>query len=158
MAALGLHRRMAVHARGETGPHAYDDRGHVDRRAEVFLGEDRIDDHIGSHLAQHIGCGVHDDGDVARIRDRTCLRRIVRQAGAHALDARLAQADGLAKRHGAADARRLGDVGHHHGEAGTMQAQRDARGDIARPSHVDQHVHSSHQAQMGTRARRCEPR
>ena len=139
MAALGLHRGVAVAWGGESRPHADDHGRHVDARAQVSLGEDGVDEHGGTQLGHACRLGVDEHGDVAGDDDGARLGHVVREARAHALNLAGAQPDGLGEAHGAADGRGHGQVAHDNLAARAVQAKGDAGGDVSGAANLYEH-------------------
>ena len=157
MPAHGLDHGIAVNRRGKARPHGDDGRRHVARGAQVALSQNRVDHGSGFQLAEHLGLGVHHNGDVSGLGNRKCLCRRLCQASANTLDLDLAQTNGLAKTDRAADARGNRDIGHNDRHAGAHQASGDARGDIAGAANINEHSRGTSLCYGLSRAKAVRP-
>ena len=157
MPAHGLDHGVAVNRRGEARSHGNNGRRHVARGTQVALGQNRVDHSRGFKLIEHLGLGVHHNGDVSSLGNRKRLSRRLRQASANAFDLDLAQANGLAKTDCTADARGNRDIGHNDRRAGANQASGDARGDIASAANINEHFRSTSLCYGLNRAKAVRP-
>ena len=157
MPAHGLDHGVAIDRRGKARPHGDDSGRHVARGTQVALGQNRIDHSGRLKLVEHLGLGVHHDGDIPRLGNLKRLGRRLRQASANVLDLDLAQANGLAKTDCAADARGNRDIGHDDRHAGAHQASGDARGDIAGAANINEHSRGTSLCYGLSRAKAVRP-
>ena len=157
MPAHGLDHGVAIDRRGKARPHGDDDRSHIARGAQVALSQNRVDHGSGFQLAEHLGLGVHHNGDVSSLGNRKRLSRRLCQASANAFDLDLAQANGFTKTDCAADARGNRDIGHDNRHAGAHQASGDARGDIAGAANINEHSRGTSLCYGLSRAKAVRP-
>ena len=157
MTAHGLDHGIAIDRRGKARPHGDDDRRHIARGAQVALGQDRVDHGSGLKFAEHLGLGIHHDGNISGLGNCKRLCRRLRQASANALDLNLAQANGLAKTDRATDTRGNRDIGHDNRHAGAHQTGGDARGDIAGAANINEHFRGTSLCYGLSRAKAVRP-
>ena len=157
VAPHGLHHGVAVLSRREARTDAHDNRRIVHFRAQVALGQNRVDHSRGFKLIEHLGLRVHHHGDIPRLGNLERLSRRLRQAGANALDLDLAQANGLAKTDCATDARGNRDIGHDDRHAGAHQTGSDTRGDIAGAANINEHSRGTSLCYGLSRAKAVRP-
>ena len=157
MTAHGLDHGIAIDRRGKARPHGDDDRRHIARGSQVALGQNRIDHGGRLKLVEHLGLGVHHDGDISCLGKLERLGRRLRQTSANALYLDLAQANGLAKTDCATDARGNRDIGHNDRHAGAHQASSDTRGDIAGAANINEHSRGTSLCYGLSRAKAVRP-
>ena len=78
MPAHGLDHSIAIDRSGKARPHGDNGRCHVARGAQVALGQDRVDHSGRLKLVEHLGLGVHHDGDIPRPGNLERLGRCLR--------------------------------------------------------------------------------
>ncbi len=150
VAALRLYRGVAVAVGRRAGPkarpHAYHHGRHVARGAKVALCDNRVHHALRAQLRDACAVRVHEHGDRSRGGHASRLVRVRAQHAAHVLHRGLAQADGLAKAHGAPHGRGHGHVKHHHVRAAAVQPHGNARGKVSRAAYHYQHRSSKQKA------------
>ena len=113
------------------GPKCNDEGRLIERGSRVALRHDGVDQHGRSQFAQACPIRIDKDGNNAGAKSQNCGTRIRDPASRDALDLYLTVVNRLAKRNGASNHQRMGQLGHGDGKTAAVESGRNAGREIA---------------------------
>ena len=131
MASHGLHNSVAIHSGSKSRAHSYHNRGIRDPGSQIPLRQN------GIHHCVRLQLGNTGSLRVREHRDHTALQykqrgfRCLRPFGIHILHLRFSMHNGLRKTDCSADGCGPRDLGHHHLDTASPQAQSNAGSNIS---------------------------